>query len=401
MARKFWIPATSAVSAIAIAATAGVATALHKNDVTLVIDGEPVTIAVREDTVAEVLALEEIKLGAHDVVLPAPSTEVTDQMEISVSYGRPLELTVDGEDRTVWTTARTVDDALALLSLDEEGSKLSTSRSASISREGLELEVITPKDITITVAGKPAQVSVAGTVADALKEVGATPDADDKVTPAADTMLTDGMEVSFVAVEVKQVDKDVEIPFKKTSVKTSKLNKGTSKVTTKGVPGVKKETWTEVYEDGTLVSSELAGSEVTTEPVTQVTSVGTYVKPAPKPAAKPEPKKATSSTSGSSSSSSSSASSSSTSTSSSSGVGINLARASMWDSIAQCESSGNWSINTGNGYYGGLQFNLATWRSVDGQDFAAYPHQASRAEQITVANRLYAIRGLQPWSCKP
>lgn len=72
----------------------------------------------------------------------------------------------------------------------------------------------------------------------------------------------------------------------------------------------------------------------------------------------------------------------------------------MWDRIAKCESGGNWSINTGNGYYGGLQFNLGTWRSVGGTDFAAYPHQASRAEQITVANRLYAQRGLQPWGCR-
>ncbi|MGO1385242.1 MAG: transglycosylase family protein [Arachnia sp.] len=79
--------------------------------------------------------------------------------------------------------------------------------------------------------------------------------------------------------------------------------------------------------------------------------------------------------------------------------GINMARESMWDRIAKCESGNNWSINTGNGYYGGLQFNLATWRSVSGQDFAAYPHHASRAEQITVANRLYAKRGTQPWSC--
>ena len=71
-----------------------------------------------------------------------------------------------------------------------------------------------------------------------------------------------------------------------------------------------------------------------------------------------------------------------------------------WDRLAQCESGGNWHINTGNGYYGGLQFNLATWRSVNGGDFAAYPHQASRAEQITVANRLYALRGLQPWGCR-
>ncbi|WP_315969059.1 transglycosylase family protein [Nigerium massiliense] len=79
--------------------------------------------------------------------------------------------------------------------------------------------------------------------------------------------------------------------------------------------------------------------------------------------------------------------------------GLNLARAAMWDRIAKCESGGNWSINTGNGYYGGLQFNAGTWRSAGGGDFAALPHQASRAEQITVANRLYAERGLQPWGC--
>ena len=52
---------------------------------------------------------------------------------------------------------------------------------------------------------------------------------------------------------------------------------------------------------------------------------------------------------------------------------------SVWDRLAQCESGGNWSINTGNGYYGGLQFNLGTWQSVGG---SGYPHQASREEQI-------------------
>ncbi len=71
-----------------------------------------------------------------------------------------------------------------------------------------------------------------------------------------------------------------------------------------------------------------------------------------------------------------------------------------WDAIAECESGGNWATNTGNGHYGGLQFNVATWRGVGGGDFAANPHQASRAEQITVANRLYAQRGLQPWGCR-
>jgi hypothetical protein len=69
----------------------------------------------------------------------------------------------------------------------------------------------------------------------------------------------------------------------------------------------------------------------------------------------------------------------------------------VWDRLAQCEASGNWAANTGNGYYGGLQFSLSTWRGYDGAEFAAYPHEATRAEQITVAKRLHAARGFQPW----
>jgi resuscitation-promoting factor RpfA len=70
---------------------------------------------------------------------------------------------------------------------------------------------------------------------------------------------------------------------------------------------------------------------------------------------------------------------------------------SAWDRLAQCESGGRWNINTGNGYYGGLQFNLQTWRGVGG---SGYPHQASRETQIAMANRLHDARGFQPWpSC--
>jgi hypothetical protein len=70
---------------------------------------------------------------------------------------------------------------------------------------------------------------------------------------------------------------------------------------------------------------------------------------------------------------------------------------SVWDDLARCESGGNWSINTGNGYYGGLQFSYGTWHDYGGGEFADYPHQASRAEQIIVAERLRAERGYAPW----
>lgn len=66
----------------------------------------------------------------------------------------------------------------------------------------------------------------------------------------------------------------------------------------------------------------------------------------------------------------------------------------VWDSLAACESGGNWSINTGNGYYGGLQFSLSSWRGVGG---SGYPHQASKAEQIARAEQLLARQGWGAW----
>ena len=70
-----------------------------------------------------------------------------------------------------------------------------------------------------------------------------------------------------------------------------------------------------------------------------------------------------------------------------------------WSGVARCESGGNWSINTGNGYYGGLQFDYSSWLANGGDDFAPRADLASRAEQITVANRYYAKAGLGPWGC--
>jgi hypothetical protein len=65
----------------------------------------------------------------------------------------------------------------------------------------------------------------------------------------------------------------------------------------------------------------------------------------------------------------------------------------VWDRLAACESGGNWAMNSGNGYYGGLQFLLSTWQINGGSAYAAYPHQASREQQIAVAERVVAASG--------
>ena len=67
---------------------------------------------------------------------------------------------------------------------------------------------------------------------------------------------------------------------------------------------------------------------------------------------------------------------------------------SAWDRLAQCESGGNWGASTGNGYYGGIQFNATTWHAYGG---SGMPHQASRSEQIAVAERTLAAQGWDAW----
>ncbi|WP_433857169.1 transglycosylase family protein [Streptomyces kronopolitis] len=68
-----------------------------------------------------------------------------------------------------------------------------------------------------------------------------------------------------------------------------------------------------------------------------------------------------------------------------------------WERIAACESSGRWHINTGNGYHGGLQIDLATWRAYGGDRFAPRADLASRAQQIAVGERIVRDRGLSAW----
>lgn len=274
---KVLIPAVAGGTALVLVGSVALATALQKNDVELTVDGATESISVRERTVGEVLELQGIELGDHDVVLPAADTRVTDGLAISVAYGRPLDLTVDGESRTVWTTARTVGEALQQLQIDEADAKLSATRSSGIAREGLDLVLTTAKEVTLVKKGDDAEVRVAGTVADLLADQGITADANDIVKPALDTELEDGMKVKYVEVQVKKRTEKISVKHDTRRVNTSSLTKGVTKVDTKGVNGKAVETYKEVYRDGKLHSSKLVDTEVTKKPVTEVIKVGTKV----------------------------------------------------------------------------------------------------------------------------
>lgn len=80
----------------------------------------------------------------------------------------------------------------------------------------------------------------------------------------------------------------------------------------------------------------------------------------------------------------------------------NAASVSTWDKVAQCESTGDWSINTGNGYYGGLQFSQSTWAAYGGTSYAARADLATKGQQIAVAEKVLASQGPTAWPvCGP
>lgn len=80
-------------------------------------------------------------------------------------------------------------------------------------------------------------------------------------------------------------------------------------------------------------------------------------------------------------------------------TGASAASVDTWDAVAQCESGGNWSINTGNGYYGGLQFSQSNWAAAGGTQYAARADLASKDQQIAAAEKLLDLQGPGAWSC--
>jgi len=347
------------------------------------VDGTATTAHVFGSTVGDVLDSQSIAVKPGDVVVPAADAAISDGDTITVKYARMLKLTVDGKTRQIRTTETTVDGALLALGLRGEGARLSVSRSQTIGRQGLSVSIVTPKAVTVTVDGKTRTKTVAaGTVGEALTQLGVRLGKADKVNPPVTTRLTSGAKIAVQRVQTKDSTVTEPVAFATTRMKTNSLFTDQTKVSRSGVDGVRTVTVRSTVVDGKVIGKKQLSSKVTKAPVSRILLVGTKARPVAAPAAPAAP--APSASTGGSTS----------------GAGLNLARASMWDQIAQCESSGNWHINTGNGYYGGLQFLTSTWLGYGGGDFAPRADLASREQQITVANRLYADNGISQWQCK-
>ena len=346
---------TAAVLAVA-GTTFGYSAMSH--DVTVSVDGQQREVSAMGGTVGDVLESEGIEVDDRDVVAPGLDEEVTDGSAISVRFARQLELTVDGNTTTHWVTATDVSGALSQLGSRFAGADLSVSRGGSIDREGMSLEVVTEKTLDVKVADQKVVTRKipAMTARDALKEMGVKVDRHDRITPGPDRELDDGDRVVLTDIDVKTKRvQDEAIDFSTVEREDSSMLEGKTETVRSGKAGARDVTYRQTFRNGELVTTKVLRQEVLREPVDAIVAVGTK-EPAPEPVAT-----------------------------------SNYASGStVWDQLAQCESGGNWAINTGNGYYGGLQFNLGTWQSYGGP---GYPHEQSRETQIAIAEKVRAATG--------
>ena len=279
--RRFSL-AYKALIVLGIVALVGATTgfmALNK-DLTVIVDGETREVNSFAKTVGSALAAEDIITGEHDIVSPAPSSPVQDGDTLVVRHGRLLELTIDGAQREVWTTALTVDEALNQLGLRDQGAYVSASRSRGIGRDGLELQVRTPKAVTIAADGQQIPfTTTAVNVRDALAEAKIPLGDLDAVAPALDAAPTDGLAVTVTRIEVKTGTEVQEIPFATERREDASLPTGTRKVTQRGVPGAKDVRLEDTYTNGALTNRAVLGETVLRTPVTEITLVGTKARP--------------------------------------------------------------------------------------------------------------------------
>ncbi len=348
----------TALVAVVVAAVAGttVGYAALSKDVTLTLDGRTTQISAIGGTVGDVLAAEGIDVTDKDLVAPSVDEQVSDGSAIAVQFGRPLELAIDGETRTYWVNSTSVASALGEIGRRFDGADLSVSRSASIGRKGLTLDVVTSKVVKVKIGAKDLKKRkvTALTVADVLDSMDFEVDKHDEITPSLDTEITDGdkVVVTDIRVATRKVAREV-IDAAVIEREDPSMLEGEEAVVQKGRDGERRVTYRLRFVNGRLAARKVVDADVRVKAIPTIVKVGT----------KEEPQ-----------------------ASSSNFAGGNT----VWDALAQCESGGNWAINTGNGYYGGLQFSLGTWRAYGG---TGLPSQQSRETQIAVATRLRDATG--------
>ena len=354
-------PVALAVYAGVLIGMAGTTTAFASLDktVTITVDGQSRQVRTFARDVGGLLARQHLKVGPHDVVAPRGNAKLGDGSKVVLRHGRQLALTIDGKQRTVWTTALTVDEALSALGVRADGAFFSADRSSRLPISGLSLELRLPHRMTVLHDGKATPITTTvATVAEALKQAHVTVAPTDRLSVPLTQRPTEGLQVRVTRVREPVVTETQPIAFATRKVQDKSLYRGTSKVVSAGSLGVRQLTYRLTVVDGVVKVKKLVGNKVTRQPSERVIHIGVKARP---------------------------------------GYGPNIGGPVdnlNWYALAGCESGHNPRAVSPKGYYGLYQFSLSTWHAVGGR---GNPTDYSSNEQTYRAKLLYRQRGSSPW----
>lgn len=353
-------PAFRLVLAALLSCLAGagfVALASYKT-VTLNVDGAVVTVATMKSRVADVMRENGFAVGERDELIPGRGSAVRDTDTIVLRRSRPLQISLDGREAgEVWTTAATVDDALAQLAMIDTA-PVAASRGSRIPLQGMALPVVSAKTVQIDDGGVLNTVRLAApNVGGLLAAAGVPLQQRDAVVPAATDPVTDGMQIRVTRIRMEKVTERVPLAPSARRIEDPTLNISREVVEDPGAPGVQ-----DVVFDVTMVNGVPTG---------RLPVAHTVVVPARESVVRMGSKPGTEVPA--------------------------VTNGGAWDAIASCESGNNWAINTGNGYYGGVQFDQGTWERNGGLRYAGRADLATREEQIAIAEVTRARQGWGAW----
>jgi len=342
---------------LALTFAGGYAVAAHKT-VTLTVDGAPLTVSTMKSRVIDVVKENGFDVSDRDDLYPAGNQQVHQSDTIVLRRSRPLQISLDGQgSKQVWTTASTVDEALAQLSMTDTA-PAAASRGSRVPLAGMALPVVSAKTIQISDGGTVSTVHLAATdVAGLLAAAGVPLEQSDTVVPAASSPLIEGMQIQVTRIRIEKVTERVPLQPGAKRIEDVTMNMSRQVVEDPGTPGTQDVTFAVARMNGVETGRLPVANVVVTPARDGVLRVGA------KPGTEVPP----------------------------------LSSGATWDALSRCEAGGNWAINTGNGFYGGVQFDQNTWERNGGLRYAGRADLATREEQITIAEVTRARQGWGAW----
>ena len=338
---------------------AGTALATQKQ-VTVDVNGEETNLRTYAADVAGALNSAGVEVAPEDLVYPAPGEKLSSGDTVTVRTAKPVAVVIDGVAQEITSTAGTVGELI-----DQAGvaghSAVDVDRDQPVTH-GMNLDVTTPKIVALRDGGDLTYVSAAAkTVGDLLSARGVTFDTDDRLNVALSDAIMPGMEIVLDRVSTVDRPETVVVEAPAEYVDDDSLDEGEEEVREKGEQGETKVIHRTVTVNGKVESEGVAEEKEVKKAKPALIARGTK-QAGNTGAAAPA-----------------------------------VASGSVWDSLAQCESGGNWAINTGNGFSGGLQFTPSTWAGHGGTAYAPSAHLATREQQIAIAERVQASQGWGAW----